>query len=81
MKLKITQKKLLISLVIIIAAVLFNKQILEGFRMGRRYFWGFNAPSNNMTYDIRHDRDVRNKYNPKETGVFYESGLYKNFQD
>ena len=81
MKIKITRQKLLIALVITIIAVIFNKQILEGFRQGRRFFWGFNPPTRNMTYDIRHDRDVRNKYTPKQSGVFYESGLYKNFQD
>ena len=37
---KITNKKLLISLVIVIVAVIFNKQILEGFRQGRRFFLG-----------------------------------------
>lgn len=81
MKFKITKEKLLISVVIVIIAIIFNKQILEGFRQGRRFFWGFNAPTRNMTYDVRHDRDVRNKYNPQQTGIFYESGLYQNFQD
>jgi hypothetical protein len=78
---KITQEKFLIAAVIVFVAVIFNRQILEGFRQGRRYFWGFNPPTRNMTYDVRHDRDVRNVYTPKETGVFYESGLYPNFQD
>lgn len=78
---KITNQKLFIAFIIVVIAVLFNKQILEGFRQGRRYFWGFNPPTRNMSYDIRHDKDVRALYNPKETGVFYESGLYQNFQD
>ena len=81
MKFQITKQKLLIATIIVIVAVYFNKEILEGFRQGRRFFWGFNPPTRNMTYDIRHDRDVRNKYTPQETGVFYESGLYANFQD
>lgn len=72
---KITKKKFLISLVIIIAATIFNKQILEGFRQGRRYFWGFSAPARNSTYDIRGDKDLKNKYNPKETGIFFESNF------
>ena len=85
---KIKKQQIIIALVIIIIAVYFNKYILEAigyakenFRQGRNFFWGFNEPTRNMTYDTRHDRDVRNKYTPKETGVFYESGLYKNFQD
>ena len=76
---KITRKKLLISLVIVIIAVIFNKQILEGFRQGRRFFWGFSPPRRNSSYDIRGDKDVRNKYTPKETGGFYESVIYPNF--
>lgn len=76
---KITKKKLLISLSIIIVAVIFNKQILEGFRQGRRYFWAFNPPTSNSTYDIRGDKDVRSPYTPKETGIFNESAVHPNF--
>lgn len=77
--LKITKKKMMISLLIVMAAVIFNKQILEGFRQGRRYFWGFTEPSRNSSYDIRGDEDARNVFVPKETGVFYESAIYPNF--
>jgi hypothetical protein len=76
---KITKKKLYISAIIVIIAIIFNKQILEGFRMGRRYFWAFTPPSRNSSYDIRGDKDVRTKYNPKNVGVFYESAIYPNF--
>ena len=75
MKFKITSKKFLIALVITMIAVIFNKQILEGFRQGRRFFWGFNEPTRNSSYDIRGDREFRNKFTPKETGIFYESGF------
>ena len=81
MKLKITQDKILIAIIIVIIAVLFNKNILEGFRQGRRFFWGYNPTSRNMTYDQRGDSDVRTVYKPKEVGVFANSGLYPNFQD
>ena len=50
-------------------------------RGGRRFFWGFNPPTRNMTYDIRHDRDARNPFKPKEAGVFLESHIYPNYQD
>ena len=78
---KITKQKLFYAIIITIIAVIFNRQILEGWRSGRRFFWGYNPTSRNSSYDIRGDRDVRTKYTPKETGAFYESGLYKNFQD
>ena len=77
MKFKITKEKLLISLVIIAIAVYINREVLEGF--GRRFFWGFSEPSRNSSYDIRGDRDIRNKFTPKETGAFYESAIYPNF--
>ena len=76
---KITQKKILISALIIVIALIFNKQILENFRYGRRFFWGFTEPSRNSSYDIRGNKDVRNNYSPKSTGVFYESIIYPNF--
>ena len=79
---KIKKEQILIELAIIIIAIYFNRRFLkENFRQGRNFFWGFNEPTSNMTYDTRHDRDVRSKYTPKQTGVFYESALYKNFQD
>lgn len=77
--LKITKKKFMISLVIIIAAVIFNRQILETWQNGRRFFWGFSEPRRNSSYDIRGDQDVRNKFNPKSVGGFYESAIYPNF--
>ena len=78
---KIKKDKIYMALIIIGIALLFNKQFLEGFREGRRFFWGYNPTSRNMTYDIRHDRDVRTDYDPKVTGVFNEAHLYPNFQD
>lgn len=75
---KITKKKLLISLGIVMIAIIFNKHILEGWRNGRRFFWQFNAPSRNSSYDIRGDQDVRNSYIPEESGGFYESSIYPN---
>ena len=76
---KLTNKKLMIALVIVIVAVIFNKQILEGFRQGRRFFWGFSEPRRNSTHDIRGEKDIRTKFIPKETGAFYESAIYPNF--
>lgn len=71
----------LMALIIGIVLGIFNKKILEGFRQGRRFFWGFSAPSRNSSYDIRGDNDIRTIYKPKETGVFANSGLYPNFDD
>ncbi len=78
MNFKITKNKLLISLIIVIMVVYFNS-ILEGF-FGRRFFWGFSPPSRNTSYDTRYDREIRTKFNPRETtGVFYESAIFPNF--
>lgn len=84
---KITKNKLIIAALIVIVAVYFNQEILEAFKSatehfrGRRFFWGYNPTTRNMTYDIRHDRDVRNKYAPKEAGAFNQSGIHPNYQD
>ena len=85
MKFSKFHQKVLISLVLVFIAVYINRQylekwIVEGFRQGRKFFWGYNPTTRNQSYDIRGDEDARVKYNSKQTGAFNHSGIHPNYQ-